>query len=110
MGSARSGAAYRLDGATPENHTSSFFTKRVKALELDQSYAFVREPECNGVSERFVRLIKEQCLWVEEFKDLEDAPRKIAAFIDRYRHGWLLERHGYRTRAEVLDQAVELAA
>jgi transposase InsO family protein len=91
-------------------YTSSFFTKRVKALGLDQSYAFVREPECNGVSERFIRLIKEQCLWVEEFTDLEDARRKIAAFIERYRHGWLLERHGYRTPAQVLEQALEIAA
>lgn len=91
-------------------YTSSFFTKRVKALGLQQSYAFVREPECNGVAERFIRLIKEQCLWVEEFTDLEDARRKIAAFIERYRHGWLLERHGYRTPAQVLDQALEIAA
>jgi transposase InsO family protein len=91
-------------------YTSSFFTKRVKALGLDQSYAFVREPECNGVSERFIRLIKEQCLWVEEFTDLEDARRKIAAFIERYRHGWILERHGYRTPAQVLEQAMELVA
>ena len=91
-------------------YTSSFFTKRVKALGLQQSYAFVREPECNGVSERFIRLIKEQCLWVEEFTDLDDARRKIAAFIERYRHSWILERHGYRTPAQVLEQAMEIAA
>jgi transposase InsO family protein len=91
-------------------NTSSFFTQRVKALGLAQSYAFVREPECNGVAERFIRLIKEQCLWAEEFTDLEDARRKIAAFIESYRHGWLLERHGYRTPAQVLGQAEELAA
>ena len=91
-------------------YTSSFLTRRVKALGLDQSYAFVREPECNGVAERFIRLIKEQCLWVEEFTDLEDARRKIAAFIERYRKEWLLERHGYRTPAQVLEQALELAA
>jgi transposase InsO family protein len=91
-------------------NTSSFFTQRVKALGLAQTYAFVREPECNGVSERFIRLIKEQCLWVEEFTDAEDARRKIASFIERYRHEWLLERHGYRTPAQVLEQALERAA
>lgn len=91
-------------------YTSSFFTKRVKALGIDQSYAFVREPECNGVAERFIRVIKEQCLWAEEFTDLEDARRKIATFIQRYRHEWILERHGYRTPVQVLEQAVELAA
>ena len=30
--------------------------------------------------------------------------RKIAAFIQRYRHEWILERHGYRTPAQVLEQ------
>jgi putative transposase len=91
-------------------NTSSFFTRRVKALGLHQSYAFVREPECNGVAERFIRLAKEQCLWVEEFTDVEDARRKIAAFIERFRHEWILERHGYRTPAQVLEQALEPAA
>ncbi len=91
-------------------YTSSFFTHRVKALGLQQSYAYVREPECNGVVERFNRLIKEQCLWVEEFRDLEDARTKIAAFIECYRNSWLLERHGYRTPAQVLEQALEVAA
>ena len=91
-------------------YTSSFFTKRVKALGLDQSYAFVREPECNGVSERFIRLIKEQCLWVEDFIDIEDARHKIATFIERYRHEWILERHGYRTPAQVLAQTLGKAA
>lgn len=91
-------------------YTSSFFTKRVKSLGLDQSYAFVREPECNGVAERFIRVIKEQCLWAEEFTDIEDARRKVAAFIQRYRHEWILERHGYRTPVQVLEQALELAA
>ena len=91
-------------------YTSSFFTRRVKALGLQQSYAYVREPECNGVAERFIRVIKEQCLWVEEFQDVEDARRKIAAFIERYRSSWLLERHGYRTPAQVLEHALEVAA
>ena len=70
----------------------------------------MREPECNGVAERFIRVIKEQCLWAEEFTDIEDARCKVAAFIQRYRHEWILERHGYRTPAQVLEQAVELAA
>ncbi len=91
-------------------YTSDYFMGRVKALGLAPSYAFVREPECNGVAERFIRLIKEQCLWVEEFSDLEDARRKIAAFIERYRREWLLERHGYRTPAEVLERARAIAA
>ena len=32
---------------------------------------------------------------------LEEARQEIDAFIERYNRGWLLERHGYRTPAQV---------
>ena len=49
-------------------------------------------------------------VWAEELTDVKDARRKVAAFIQRFRHEWILERHGYRTPAQVLEQALEQAA
>lgn len=43
-----------------------------------------REPQCNGVIERFMRTLKEQYLWLHRFVDLAQAAREIAAFIERY--------------------------
>jgi len=52
------------------------------------------------VAERFIRTLKEECLYLHDFQSLEEARDVIGEFIERYNHGWLLERHGYRTPTE----------
>ena len=47
------------------------------------SPSYVGEPECNGVIERFMRTLKEQCLYLHRFQTLEEARGVIAKFIDR---------------------------
>jgi transposase InsO family protein len=72
--------------------------------------AYVGEPERNGIMERFLRTLKEECLYLHQFSNLEEARRIIGDFIQRYNHEWLIERHGYRTPAEVRRQfALEAA-
>ncbi len=65
------------------------------------SLSYVGVPECNGVAERFMRTLKEECLYLHDFQSLEEARQVIGAFIERYNRGWLLERHGYKTPAQV---------
>jgi transposase InsO family protein len=78
--------------------------QEVKWLGITISPSYVGEPECNGVIERFMRTLKEQCVYLHRFQTLEKARRVIAAFIDRYNdrynHEWLIERLGYRTPAQ----------
>jgi len=66
------------------------------------------EPECNGVIERFMRTLKEQCLYLHQFQTLAEAQRLIAEFITRYNAEWLIERLGHRTPAAA--RAAALAA
>ncbi len=68
------------------------------------------EPECNGVAERFIRTLKEECLYLHDFESLEEARHEIGAFIERYNGGWLLERHGHRTPAQVREEFTRMAA
>jgi len=70
----------------------------------------VGEPECNGVAERFMRTLKEECLYLHDFQSLEEARQVIAAFIERYNRGWLLERHRYKTPAQVRYELTRKAA
>ena len=49
--------------------------------------------------ERFIRTLKEQCLYLHRFETLEEARERIAAFITLYNHEWLIERLGHRTPA-----------
>ena len=44
--------------------------------------------------------LKEECLYLHDLQSLEEAREVIGEFIERYNHGWLLERYGYRTPTE----------
>lgn len=51
--------------------------------------------------ERWIRTLKEECLSLHDFASLEEARRVIAEFVARYNTQWVLERHDYRTPADV---------
>ncbi len=71
----------------------------MKWLGITISPSYVGEPECNGVAERFMRTLKEQCLYLHRFTSLTEARTIIGAFIARYNAEWLIERLGHRTPA-----------
>jgi len=78
-------------------YTARDFQADLRFAGLESTPAYVGEPECNGVVERFIRTLKEQCIWVHRFRDIEEAREIIGEFIERYNEGWILERLGYRT-------------
>jgi putative transposase len=61
----------------------------------------VREPEGNGVSERFVKTLKEQLLWVRCFATVEELRLALLEFKDKYNREWLVEMHRHRTPAQL---------
>jgi putative transposase len=69
----------------------------VKWLGMTITPSYVGEPECNGVIERFMRTLKEQCIYLHRFETLAEAQRIIGAFIARYNAEWLIERLGHQT-------------
>ena len=68
------------------------------------------EPWCNGVAERFIRTLKEECVHLHDFDTLKEARAVIGTFIKRYNNGWLLQRHGYMTPARVREKLSRGAA
>jgi transposase InsO family protein len=91
-------------------YTAHQFQAELAWLGIRSTASYVGEPECNGVAERFIRTLKEECLYLHDFKSLEEAREVIGEFIERYNQGWLLERHGYRTPAEVRRDLTRKAA
>lgn len=77
----------------------------VKWLGITLSPSYVGEPECNGVAERFMRTLKEQCMYLHRFQNVAEARAIIGAFIDRYNSQWLIERLGHRTPAQARAEA-----
>ncbi len=68
---------------------------------ITSSPSFVREPQGNGCAERFIRTLKEQLLWVETFATVEELRLALLSFKERYNRAWLIERHAYRSPAQV---------
>jgi putative transposase len=82
-------------------YVSHHFQTEIRFLGITSSPAFVREPEGNGCAERFIRVLKENLLWVRRFDTLEELRLALIAFRQTYNQSWIIERHGYRTPAQV---------
>jgi len=119
----RQGVKAHMDGYAPKialglglrhdwgpQYTAHQFQGELRWLGIRSTPSFVGEPECNGVAERFMRTLKEECLYLHDFESLEEARTVIGAFIERYNRGWLIERHGHKTPAEVRKQLTRMAA
>ena len=91
-------------------YVSDYFQDELKFLGIESSPAFVREPEGNGVAERFIRTLKEQLLWVFTFDTVEELRVALLEFKERYNHGWLCERHGHQTPVQLRAAVRQRAA
>ena len=83
------------------NYMSGDFQDEIECLGIEASPSFVREPEGNGVAERFIRTLKENLLWVRTFDTIEELRAALLDFATRYNETWLVARHGYRTPVQV---------
>jgi transposase InsO family protein len=81
-------------------YMSDDFQQELTFLGMTSSPSFVREPEGNGVAERFIRTLKENLLWVRPFATVAELIEALREFRRRYNEQWLIERHGYRTPAQ----------
>jgi putative transposase len=91
------------------NYMSGDFQAEIKCLGIEASPSFVREPEGNGVAERFIRTLKENLLWVRSFDTIEELRAELIEFARRYNETWLVERHGYQTPAQVRAAQLRVA-
>jgi putative transposase len=92
------GLAIRHDHGSA--YMSDDFQQELIFLGMASSPSFVREPEGNGVAERFIRTLKENVLWVRHFATVAELVEALREFRRRYNEQWLIERHGFRTPAQ----------
>jgi putative transposase len=74
-------------------------------LGIEDDAAFVGEPQGNGVAERFIRTLKEQCLWAKLCDDVDELRQSVATFVELYNTEWLIERLGHQTPREAYELA-----
>ena len=102
------GLKLRIDHGT--QYTADDFLKQIKFWGIAPSFAFVAEPQTNGVAERFNRTLKEQAVHGRIFKNLEEVRTAVTEFKNRYNLYWRLEKLGFRSPAEARQAHTSLRA
>jgi len=87
------GVTVRADNGP--QYIARHFTRQLTHWGIAVSYAFVRQPQGNGVAERFFRTLKEQVIWGRVFHTAAEVRAAVAAFVARYNAEWRLQRLGY---------------
>jgi putative transposase len=91
-------------------YRSAHFLGSISWPGITDDAAFLGEPETNGCAERWIRTLKEQCLWVELHDTIEELRPVVAGFVATYNNQWLIGRLGQRTPKEAYQDAITTAA
>jgi putative transposase len=89
----------RLD----HDHGSQFSSRAVqnepRTRGVESRPVLVRQLEGDGCVERFIRMLKEQLLWLQRFRTVEELNQAPRDFAWRFNNHWIIGRIGYRTPA-----------
>jgi putative transposase len=91
-------------------YRSAHFLGSIAWLGISDDAAFRGEPETNGCAERWIRTLKEQCLWAGLHDTVDELRQAVAGFVDTYNTQWLIGRLGHRTPKEAYQDATTTAA
>ena len=91
-------------------YRSAHFLGSISWLGIADDAAFLGEPETNGCAERWIRTLKEQCLWAELHDTIDQLRLAVTGFVHSYNTQWLIGRHGHRTPKEAYQAAQMTAA
>ncbi len=85
--------------------TSRSYTRLVRSYGLRQEFITPHCPEQNGMVERVIRTLKEQCVHRHRFESLQNASRVIADWIGFYNNQRPHQALGMKTPAEAFRLA-----
>jgi putative transposase len=85
--------------------TSRSFTALVRSYGLKQEFITPHCPQQNGMIERVIRTLKEQCVHRHRFETLQHASRVIADWIGFYNYRRPHQALGMKTPAEAFALA-----
>lgn len=95
------GLKLRMDHGT--QYLCDHFLNQIRYWGIAPSFAFVQEPQTNGVVERFNRTIKEQVIHGRVFRNAEEVRQAVGAFVTRYNAEWLVEKLGFLSPSQARE-------
>lgn len=81
------------------------FCGTVRRYGITQEFIQPHTPQQNGMVERLIRTIKEQCLWLHRFTSIDEANRVLGRWVDWYNHERPHQALGMKTPREAYQLA-----
>lgn len=92
------GVLLRMDHGS--QYLSEHFQGQIKWWGLTPSFAFLEQPQTNGVAERFFRTLKEQIIYGRVYDSVDDLREAVDVFVELYNRDWRIERLGFMSPSE----------
>ena len=86
-------------------YISKVFQAELRFLCIESSPSYVREPQCNGVAERFIKTLKEQPLHIFYFETVEDLRCALLDFKEECNRSCLCQKR--KTPKQVRETYVQ---
>jgi transposase InsO family protein len=106
------GLSLRMDHGS--QYLSDHFINQLRFWGIKPSFAFVEQPQTNGVAERFNKTLKEQAIYGRIFQNVDDVRAAVGRFVDLYNNQWRVEKNGFlspvETRLAWLNDRTPMAA
>jgi putative transposase len=81
--------------------TAAAFMRACATLEVHQAFTSYNNPKGNADTERFMRTLKEECLWLREWTCPFELITALEAWIMAYNEQYLHSALGYKTPKQV---------
>lgn len=76
--------------------TSTRFMKACNHLGVEQIFTSYNNPKGNAETERMMRTLKEELLWLREWEGIHEAEGALKKWVKEYNESYLHSAHGYR--------------
>lgn len=73
------------------------FMKACGVLGVHQAFTSYNNPRGNADTERVIRTMKEELIWLREWRDAYELSKELDIWIEKYNTTWLHSTLGYRT-------------
>lgn len=100
------GLKLRIDNGS--QYTSDYFLQQLSYWGIEDSFGLIRQPETNGVAERFHRTLKEQVIEGRVFRTIDEVREAVRQFIPVYNEQWLVEKLDYQSPLEARRKLTSL--
>ncbi len=98
------GQGLKLMSDNGSQPTSLGFMKACSNLEVQQAFTSYNNPKGNADTERMIRTIKEELLWVREWISEAELSKELDKWVDYYNRSYLHSAHAYRTPIQAEEE------